>query len=101
MNTAGWCENTTTPTRKARWINETLNGTDTLSPPSAAGSANAWRTTAVRTAALMSTATAAFQPKVLTMNVVSHAQVDATIRTGGAPKLVKVPPMETFTKRTP
>ena len=51
--------------------------------------------------ALMSTASAAFSPKVTNMNGVVHSQVAATIKTGGAAKLVSVPPIEIFTNNTP
>jgi hypothetical protein len=55
----------------------------------------------VPASALTITASAAFQPKVENMKAVSHCQVAATIRTGGAPKLVSVPPIDTLTNNTP
>ena len=51
--------------------------------------------------ALISTAMAAFQPKVTNMKAEVQFQVDATIKIGGAAKEVSVPPIETFTNRTP
>ena len=55
----------------------------------------------VPASALTITASAAFQPKVENMKAVSHCQVAATMRTGGAPKLVSVPPIDTLTNNTP
>ncbi len=51
--------------------------------------------------ALMTTAIAAFQPKVVSMKAKSQFQVLATMRTGGAANGVSVPPMEMFTNSTP
>src|ERR1700761_6760056 len=48
----------------------------------------------------MSTAIAAFQPNVTTMNDVSQPQAFATIRTGGAAYAVMTPPIDTFTNST-
>jgi hypothetical protein len=53
------------------------------------------------TLALITTASAAFQPKVANMKGVSHCQGPATISTGGAAKWVRVPPIEMFTKSMP
>jgi hypothetical protein len=55
----------------------------------------------VQAVALISTATAAFQPKVASMKALSHCQVLATISTGGAAYEVSVPPMDTLTNSTP
>ena len=46
-------------------------------------------------------AATARSPKFASMYGVSHCQRAATIRTGGAEKCVRVPPMDTFTKRRP
>ncbi len=43
----------------------------------------------------------AFQPKCSSMNKVLQSQGPATIRTGGAAKLVSVPPTLMFTKSKP
>src|SRR5574343_1377525 len=103
MNTAGWWANSTTATRKARWMNTT--GTGTASRPgvssAACAPASSFRKYIVTAQALTKTASAAFQPKVESMKMVSHFQVAATINTGGAPKLVSVPPIETLTNKTP
>ena len=51
--------------------------------------------------ALIKTANADLWPNVVNMNGVVHSQALATMSTGGAAKLVKVPPIDTFTNRTP
>ena len=43
----------------------------------------------------------AFQPKLRVMNEDVQSQGVFTINTGGAAKLVKVPPTEMFTKSSP
>ena len=40
-------------------------------------------------------------PKLLNINPELHPQVDATMSTGGAAKLVRVPPIEILTNSTP
>lgn len=59
------------------------------------------RSTKAQTVALVTTASAAFHPKVENMKALSHCQVEATINTGGAAYDVKVPPIETLTNSTP
>ena len=62
---------------------------------------NSRRISRVRAVAFTTTASAALQPKVCSMKLRSHCQVAATINTGGAAKGVNVPPMDTFTSKTP
>ena len=59
------------------------------------------RKISIAMAALMSTATAAFQPKLDSMNQMSQFHLAATISTGGAAKEVSVPPIDMFTNSTP
>ena len=49
----------------------------------------------------MTTAMAAFQPKVFSMVAMSRPHFSATMRTGGAAKGVSVPPIEMLTNSTP
>ena len=59
------------------------------------------RKTKAKSAVETKTASAAFHPKLRSMNVRPQPYFAATIRTGGAAKWVRVPPTETFTKRSP
>ena len=71
-------------------------------PACRAAAVGRWRrSTRAHTVALTSTATAAFQPKVVSMKALSQPQVAATISTGGAAYEVSVPPMDTLTNSTP
>ena len=51
--------------------------------------------------ALVKTAKVAFQPKWVSIYIESHCHLAATISTGGAAKLVSVPPIETLTNIRP
>ena len=102
MNTAGWWANTTTRARNIRCTATTAAGTGGVSAFClAAMCPSCLRNKSVAQAALMSTAMAAFQPKLAIMNQVSQFHLAATISTGGAAKGVSVPPMEMFTNRVP
>ena len=59
------------------------------------------RKSSVTPMALMSTARVALAPKFESMNAVVQSHFAATINTGGAAKLVSVPPTETLTNSTP
>ena len=62
---------------------------------------SSWRNSHVARPALNVTAIAAFQPKWVSMKAKSQFHWLATIRTGGAAKGVRVPPIEMLTNRTP
>ena len=106
MKTAGWCANTTTPARKPRCTSTSASGgaaeAPACGPAAGAGSAaSSRRNTSATPSALITTATAAFQPKVASMKAMSQPQTPATISTGGAAKGVSVPPMEMLTNSAP
>ena len=105
-NTTGWCANSTTPASSAMCTAATLTGTGRWSaascPACSASALGKWRRRAsAHAVAFTSTASAAFQPKVVSMKALSQPQVAATISTGGAAYEVSVPPMDTLTNSTP
>src|SRR5450830_328123 len=104
MKITGWWAISTTAARKPRCTAVTTQGTATLRSRGmrgASGSCSEPRMATTSTVALISTATAAFQPKWVNMKAESHCQAPATISTGGAAYEVRVPPMETLTNSTP
>ena len=104
MKTAGWWANITTPSRNRPLTIIAVGGGPLRSRmPAASGVARSrWRAKiSVTTEALITTASAAFQPKWLSMNVESQPHFAATISTGGAANEVSVPPIDTLTKSTP
>src|SRR5690606_25686771 len=71
-------------------------------PDSAEGSRpSSRRKTNTTTAAFTATASAAFQPKWVSMKTMSQFHWPATISTGGAANGVSTPPIDTFTNRVP
>ena len=102
MNTTGWWPNTTTPTRNKTCTATTDHGACGVSSVfGAAMHDTSFRNSHAAALALTATATAAFQPKCVSMKAMSHCHTPATISTGGAAKGVSVPPMDTLTNSTP
>ncbi|BDU52661.1 hypothetical protein LINBF2_08960 [Limnohabitans sp. INBF002] len=101
MNIGGWCANITTNAMKVTCTNAILLEHLGCGVSSLLRCVNWCLKSRVTPAAFIRTANAAFQPKVESMNMVSHSHLPATIKTGGAAKGVNVPPMEIFTNKTP
>src|SRR5512138_1806145 len=103
MKTSGsWLANTTAA-RIARLTTTNAAGTRGRVPRAgdSARSDNSRRKSSVSTSALTNTASAALAPNVDNMNPVVQSHLAATMRIGGAAKLVNVPPTETLTNNTP
>ena len=102
MNTAGWWANTTSPSRNSRCTSTSGIDIGVRVPCSADGSCpSSLRNTNTTSAALTTTAIAAFQPKFAIMKARSQFHLAATISTGGAANGVSTPPIETLTNRVP
>ena len=103
MNASGsWLVNTTAA-RMARFTTTKAAGTRARAPCTgdSARSDNSRRKSSVSASALTNTASAALAPNVDSMNPVVQSHFAATMRIGGAAKLVNVPPTETLTNNTP
>ena len=107
----GWCAEETVHVRNARWMSVTPPGTSSLrtlddvdgSPVFLCVSSlgNSLRNTAKYNAFAISIPPNAFSPKCVNMKPMFQFHRPATIKTGGAAKCVRVPPMDTLTKRRP
>src|SRR5688572_7917382 len=89
------------PASSTRCTRATAGGTGASATAADGAAFRCLRSTKVATVALTSTATAAFHPKVASMNALSHCHVEATISTGGAAYDVRVPPIDMLTNSTP